>query len=171
MVLLGLAVRGGSNPVDEWFQQGRHTAVGRLLFFTDYRTVLLILAGVLVLAAYRRRWLLVAIVGVTPVVAVWLSRLCKYAFGRQKEGALAYPSGHTTVMVTVLGMVILVVGARLWVLVVCVVWTVLGMIGQAVTYHYFTDAVGALLLGTSLVCVAAAIKHSPRRRRFTAASP
>ena len=31
----------------------------------------------------------------------------------------------------------------------------LGIVGQAVTYHYFTDTVGALLLGTAVVCVAA----------------
>ena len=29
------------------------------------------------------------------------------------------------------------------------------MIGQGVTYHYFTDTVGALLLGSAVVCVAA----------------
>ncbi|HTY28930.1 MAG TPA: PA-phosphatase [Mycobacterium sp.] len=171
MVLLGLAVRCGSNSVDQWFQQGRHTALARLLFFTDYRTVLLVLAGALALALYRRRWLLAVLFTATPIVAVWLSRACKAWFGRPKEGALAYPSGHTTLMVTVLGMVLLVVGARLWVVAAAVVWTLLGMVGQAVTYHYFTDTVGALLLGTSLVCVAAAIVRSARRRRFTAASP
>ena len=29
------------------------------------------------------------------------------------------------------------------------------VLGQAVTYHYFTDTVGAVLLGTAVVCVAA----------------
>ena len=38
------------------------------------------------------------------------------------------------------------------------------MLGQAVTYHYFTDTVGALLLGTSLVCLAAAVVHRARHR-------
>ena len=60
-------------------------------------------------------------------------------------------------MVTVLGMLILVLGARLWVIVAAVIWALLGMVGQAVSYHYFTDTVGALLLGSSLVCVAAAV--------------
>ena len=31
---------------------------------------------------------------------------------------------------------------------------VLGMLGQGVTYHYFTDTVGGVLLGTAIVCVA-----------------
>jgi hypothetical protein len=38
---------------------------------------------------------------------------------------------------------------------VAVAYCALGMIGQGVTYHYFTDTVGALLLGTAIVCTAA----------------
>ena len=38
------------------------------------------------------------------------------------------------------------------------------MLGQGVTYHYFTDTVGALLFGTALLCVAAlASGHAPHR--------
>lgn len=67
-------------------------------------------------------------------------------------GAVAYPSGHITLMVVVLGLALfLVVGARLYA-VVAVVWALLGMLGQSVTYHYFTDAVGGLLLGSAIVC-------------------
>ena len=171
MVLLGLAVRDGSTPVDDWFQHGRGSALGRLLFFTDYRTMLLALAVALGLALYRRRWTLAAVVAVTPVAAVWLSRLCKHLFGRLKEGAVAYPSGHTTLMVSVLGMLILVVGARPWVVITAIVWALLGVVGQAVTYHYFTDTVGALLLGSSVVCVAAVIVDQAQHRSFTELSP
>jgi len=39
-----------------------------------------------------------------------------------------------------------------------------------VTYHYFTDTVGALLLGSSVVCIAAAIVDSARHRSFTDSS-
>jgi hypothetical protein len=45
-----------------------------------------------------------------------------------------------------------------------VAFAALGILGQASTYHYFTDAVGSVLLGTSLVCVAAVILRTLRRR-------
>ena len=90
-----------------------------------------------------------------PFVAVVAARLAKWAFGREKDGALAYPSGHTTLAVVVLGLAVLVAGAATWVTVAAVTAAVLGVLGQGVTYHYFTDAVGAVFLGTALVCVAA----------------
>lgn len=157
MVLLGWAVGPGSTPLDDWFQRANGSALGRLLFFTDQRTVAVILLGTVVLAAYRRRWLLAGMVVATPVVAVVLSRIFKELFGREKGGTLAYPSGHTTLMVVVLGMAILVVGAKVRVLMAAIVWALLGIIGQAVTYHYFTDAVGGLLLGSSLACATFAV--------------
>ena len=45
-----------------------------------------------------------------------------------------------------------------------VAFAALGVIGQAVTYHFLTDAVGSVLLGTSLVCIAAVVYRSLRRR-------
>ena len=157
MVLLGWAVGDGSTPIDDWFQQARGSAARWLLFFTDYRTVCVILVATIALALYRRRWLLAGVAVLTQVVAVQLAWVCKRLFGRWKGDDLAYPSGHTTLMVVVLGMVILVVGAGLWVVLGSVAFGVLGVLGQSVTYHYFTDAVGAVLLGTSLVCIAATI--------------
>ena len=55
----------------------------------------------------------------------------------------------------VMGMLVLLAGAAWWAVVVAAVVSVLGAVGQGVTYHYFTDTVGALLLGSALVCVAA----------------
>lgn len=166
MVLLGWVVGPRSTPLDDWFQRGRDTGLGWLLFFTDPRTVLAILAAAVGVALYRRQWVLAVGVLVTPYAAGWITWWCKLIFGRHKDVALAYPSGHTTLMVVVLGMVMLVFGAHRWLVAVAIVFASLGMLGQAVTYHYFTDTVGGLLLGTSLTCLTAVltgVKRSPPR--------
>ena len=67
-------------------------------------------------------------------------------------------------MVVVMGMVVLVAGVAWWSVLVAVAYCLLGILGQAATYHYFTDTVGALLLGTAIVCVTAfASGHTPHR--------
>ena len=164
MVLLGLGVRDGATPVDAWLQQGRGGPLGSLLVFTDARTAQVLLLAALAVSLYRRLWAMVPLIIAVPVVAVAATRGLKPMFGRVKGEALAYPSGHTTVMVVALGLLILAVGVRRWLLWAAAVFAVLGILGQAVTYHYFTDAVGALLLGTSLVCLAAAVLRWGQRR-------
>ncbi|MDH6246376.1 PA-phosphatase [Mycobacterium sp. OTB74] len=157
MVLLGLAVGKTSTPVDDAFQRtGRATEPysGLLLFFTDPRVLTVILVVAVGITLWRKRWRLAVVMALCPQVAVYIERGFKHFFGRNKEGALAYPSGHTTLMVTVLGMVLLAAGAALWSRVLAGFFVTLGMLGQAMTYHYFTDTVGALLFGSSLVCVA-----------------
>jgi hypothetical protein len=52
-------------------------------------------------------------------------------------------------------MAVLIAGVAWWALLVAIAFCLLGMVGEAVTYHYFTDTLGALLLGTAMVCVAA----------------
>jgi hypothetical protein len=166
MLVLGWAVRSGPIGIDRWFQQLCHGPAKWLLVFTDPRVLALLWLAVLVVAVYRRRWRLVAAIVVSPVVALVLEQLLKRLFGREKAAAsgtaLAYPSGHTTVMVVVVGMVLLTVGAGLWVLGGAVVYCLLGMIGQGATHHYFTDTIGALFLGTALVCVAARVVELDR---------
>ena len=168
MVLLGMGVRGGATPVDAWLQQAHSSPLSSLLVFTDYRTAQALLIASLVASLYRRLWALLPLIVVLPVVAVGASSVLKPVFGRMKEQGLAYPSGHTTVMVVLLGVLILAVGIRRWLVWAAVAFALLGILGQSVTYHYFTDAVGALLLGTSLVCLAAAVlrwgQRSTRRR-------
>lgn len=156
MVLLGLGVRDGATPVDAWMQQARGGPLGSLLLLTDYRTVQALLLTAVAVSLYRRMWALVPVIVVVPIVAVWAARALKPIFGRLKDEGLAYPSGHTAAMVAVLGMLILAIGVRRWLLWAVAVFAALGILGQSVTYHYFTDAVGALLLGTSLVCLTAA---------------
>jgi len=158
MVVLGLAVGDRSTGIDDWFNRNgwaAHPVLGRLLFFTEPLLLQLLLVAAVGLALYRRRWRLAAVVALTPLAGVVAVRVLKRLFGREREGALAYPSGHVTVMMTVLGVVVLVWGARRWLLLVAAVFAGLGTAGQALTYHYFTDTIGAVLLGSSLVILAA----------------
>lgn len=162
LLVLGWAVGKGSTPIDDWFQQHRHSPAKWLLFFTDPWVLAPVLMGVVVVALYQRRWRLAAVAIAGPAVAIVLVQLLKRLFDREKGGGLAYPGGHTTVAVVVFGMVVLAAGAALWAVLVAVASVLLGMVGQGVTYHYFTDTVGALLLGTALVCIAAQIAQLDR---------
>ena len=157
MVLLGLAVGGGSTRLDDWFIRtgASHQVFGRLLFFTNPLVLQTMLVTAVVVALYQRRWRLAMVAVLTPAVAVMAVRVLKRLFGREKGDSLAYPGGHVTLAVVVLGMVVLVAGARLWMLVVAAIFALLGLIGQAMTYHYFTDTIGAVLLATGLACLAA----------------
>ncbi|MET0454323.1 MAG: PA-phosphatase [Mycobacterium sp.] len=157
MVALGIAVRRGSTPLDDWFlAMGRvHRQLYALLLFTNPWVLVLLLAGAGVVALYQRRWRLAGAMVVTPLAAFAAVRLLKPLFDREKEGSLAYPSGHVTVTVVVLGMIVLAVGARVWLLVAVTAYAILALLGQAFRFHYFTDTIGAIFLGTALVCLAA----------------
>ncbi|MET0475476.1 MAG: phosphatase PAP2 family protein [Mycobacterium sp.] len=156
MVVLGRLVGGGSTRLDDWFiSTGEsHPSVDALLVFTQPLVLVILLLTAVLVAAYRRRWRLVVVVVLTPAVAVVAARLVKELFGREKGSSLAYPSGHVTAMVAVLGMLVLMAGARRWMLGAAAVFALLGIAGQALTYHYFTDTVGAAFLGTALVGIA-----------------
>ncbi|OBA88012.1 PA-phosphatase [Mycolicibacterium mucogenicum] len=167
MALLGWGVGKASTPVDDAFQDAGRAGepyTGWLLFFTDPRVLMVMLVIAVGIALWHKRWRLAAVIALTPQVAVFIERGLKELFGRHKGGALAYPSGHTVLMVTVLGVIVVAAGAVLWARVLAGVFVPLGMLGQAFTYHYFTDTVGALLFGSSLVCLAARLLAVPARR-------
>jgi hypothetical protein len=174
MVALGLVVGRGSTSIDDWFTDlgHAHHVLGRLLFFTDPRVLVGLLAVGVVVVLYQRRWRLAAVVVLTPPIAIAAARLAKRLFGRLHDGALAYPSGHSTAMVVVVGVVVMVVGVNAWTVVVATVYCLFGLVGQGVTYHYFTDTIGALLLGTALLCLAASMADltgvNPRATHVTA---
>ena len=128
MVLLGLGVRNGATPIDGFFQQAHNSPLSSLLFFTDYRTANTLVAATVLTALYRRLWLLVPLAVVVPYLAVHATEMLKPWFGRMKEEGLAYPSGHTTAIIAVLGMLILAAGARRWLVLAAVVFAVLGMV-------------------------------------------
>lgn len=159
LVLLGLAVGTRSTRVDDWFIRtgAAHRGLHRLLIFTEPPLVVGLLLVAFAAALWRRRWRLAAAMVVTPAVALVAMRVLKRVFGRTKgehPPSLAFPSGHVTMTVVVLAMVVLVLGARVWAMAAAAVLAVLAALGQAFTYHYFTDTVGALLLATSVVCLA-----------------
>jgi membrane-associated phospholipid phosphatase len=89
--------------------------------------------------------------------------LLKPLFHRTYLGALSYPSGHTTSVVTMIACYVVlfllapqVPKTRAWllaglvVLLVLLVVTALGVIG--LRWHYFTDVVGGAAVGVAAVC-------------------
>lgn len=161
MAVLGLVVGSGTTPVDAWFLGDARNAVGadvEYLIVLSHPLVLgCMLLVAVVVALARRRWRLAAVAVVTPFVGVAIERVCKPVFGRYSGEGLAYPSGHTTVLVVTLGMIVLAVGPKLWLMLLAAVPALWSMIGIGMTFHYFTDTVGGLFLGTALLCVAARI--------------
>ncbi len=103
-------------------------------------------------ALARRRWVLAAAVLACPFAVTIITMALKHLFDRRNGPYLEYPSGHTALLVAVLGMMV-VVAARLWALAAAAVVSLLGMLGLvACGYHFFTDTIGAAMLATAVVC-------------------
>jgi hypothetical protein len=156
MVLLGVAVGKGSTPLDDWFIRTGHAhrSLSKLLIFTNDRAVVILCAVVVVAFLCRRQWRLAAVAVATPALALASEQILKQVFGREKLGGLAYPSGHVALTIVVTSMAVILLGTALWAVVAAVAINVLGLFGQAFTNHYFTDTIGAVLLATSVVCIA-----------------
>ncbi|WP_422742416.1 PA-phosphatase [Mycobacterium sp. WMMD1722] len=170
-MLLGWLVGGGSNRLDDRLL--RIDGPDWLLWVVDERFLIALLAGACGVALGRRRYPLAVAVAICPLVAIAAAQGLKRAFGRELDGALAYPSGHVTALVVAVGMVALV-AARRWAVVAAVALIAAGMYAVGTTYHYFTDTVGGLLLGSSVVALAAVLldRCQPRcdlrhKRRLT----
>lgn len=157
---LGAAVGTGSTRIDDWFSRSTHDLVGEqprwLLIFTSGQLVLAVLLSCLTVTLVRRRWRLTLAVLACPVLAVLASQALKVLFARRNGPYLEYPSGHTTLLVTVLGMLVVVAAARVWAITLATLLSLLGGFGLvACGYHYLTDIIGAALLASALVCGAA----------------
>ncbi|OBB22324.1 PA-phosphatase [Mycolicibacterium peregrinum] len=174
MVLLGWAVRTGPVPIDDWFQQiGVELGSYRDAFLVFSKPLLVtaaLLVGIVVALRQHRKRLALAMV-VSPLVAITVVRVIKPIFGREKGGALAYPSGHTTFLVAATSLLVLLAGMRLWALVVAVCVVLLAIFGLSMTFHYFTDTIGGVLLGTSVVGIAAVLARDGRYDQVGDASP
>lgn len=171
MLLLGWMVGPASTPVDEAVLNVAHGVLGQhpswLLVFTDWWLLGPVLAGCLVVALCRRQWRLAAAVSVSPVVAIAINEAVKRLFKRHNPDCscppttLEYPSGHITSVVVVMGMLVLVAGWRLWAVGVAAVVSLLAIVGEiACRFHYFTDTVGGVLLGSAAVCLAVRLAGS-----------
>lgn len=165
MLVLGLLVGKHSTPIDDWFLRNAGHAIGAsvrwLLIFTKWWLLVPVLAACLGVALYQRRWRLAAVMLACPLAAIEIVWLLKPIFDREKEGGLSYPSGHTTLMVTILGMAVLTAGCRLWAVLAAVTTSLLGMFGLALTYHFLTDTIGAAMFATAMVCIAARVARAP----------
>jgi membrane-associated phospholipid phosphatase len=161
MVLLGLAVGTRSTPVDDWFLRFSASPTRHLLFFSQPALIAVVMMGAAAVAFDRRRERLAWLVVLAPIAAWALVQLLKRVFDRRKDGVYAYPSGHITLTVVVVGMAVLVAGAAAWSVYTATVVVVLACLGQGTVHHYFTDTIGGVLLGTAIVAVAALL--TPRK--------
>jgi len=157
---LGWAVGRGSTPIDNWFSHATFTLIGEqprwLLIFTSGWLVLGVTVACLAVALSRSQWALAAAVLACPFAVTAITMALKHVFDRRNGPYLEYPSGHTALLVAVLGMMVLVVSsksARGWALTAATLVSLLGMLGLvACGYHFLTDTVGAAMLATALVC-------------------
>lgn len=123
-------------------------------------------------AVFRRWWPRAVLAVAAPGLCVLLTELVfKPLIGRTDNGVLSYPSGHTVSAVSALAVAALVVSVE-WrpalrglvlglLLLVWLVFTI-GLVGM--DYHYFTDAVGGLLVATGVVVPLALLTDSVDRR-------
>jgi len=154
MIVVGLAVGKASTPLDDWFDQFGDGPVRVLTLLANPIALLAVGLAVVGVALYRRWWLFAIVTVVFPPLAYLLVQFIKPFFGRNAGDGLAYPSGHITMTTVVVGLFVVVVGSPLWAVLLAVVYIALAMFGVGSTFHYFTDTVGGVLLGTSIVCLA-----------------
>lgn len=154
---LGWAVGRGSTTLDSWFGRAAETILGGqprwLLTFTSGWLVRAVLVWSLVITLRKRQWVLATAVLACPVAVTAATQALKHLFDRRNGSYLEYPSGHTALLVAVLGMMVVVAAGRSWAVTVATAVSALGMLGLvACGYHFLTDTVGAAMFASALVC-------------------
>ncbi|MBC6449506.1 phosphatase PAP2 family protein [Actinokineospora xionganensis] len=124
--------------------------------------VIAIMAAIAVRAG-RPKVAVLAVLG--PVLAAGINTVAlKPLFNRTHQDTLAYPSGHTTTLVAILTVIVLVAAAnstRAQTVRTAVIAFGLYVVGAGAIvgreFHYLTDTIGALFWGVAAVIVLAAL--------------
>ncbi|KID31290.1 PAP2 superfamily protein [Prauserella sp. Am3] len=166
---LGLLVAGGRRPTppDAAVESAAlglpHALLVAFTVPTEAPVAFAVLAVVTAVAARGRRWSVVAVAVVAPAVTItantWLS---KPLFDRWYDDHLAYPSGHTVVLVTTLTVVALATAgtARAVVIVAGAGLTAAAAVGMAgLGYHYVTDVAGGAAFAVAVTTGLMAVLH------------
>jgi undecaprenyl-diphosphatase len=181
LVLLGLLAAGPVDAVDRWVAVGANalvaphpTLVGVLMVVTSLGatpTAAVVLGTLVAVLLIRRRVRLAAYVAVTAVGGTALSPTLKVLVGRLRPivpepvagaGGYSFPSGHTTSVTIMVGVLLLVLlpavpaGWRRTVTLIgiCVV-VLVGLTRVALGVHFLSDVVAGWLLGAAWVALTA----------------
>jgi membrane-associated phospholipid phosphatase len=144
---------------------GGHPALLDLMQSPGTQVPAVVLSGAMAIGCLWRRRLngaLLALLAV-PVATELVELLLKPLFYRLAHGAASYPSGHTTSVVSMIAVYVVLFMAgqadvryKKWrvtgliILLVLAVITAVGLIG--LEWHYFTDTVGGAAVAVGTVC-------------------
>lgn len=143
-----------SRRIDPWLDP-RPWIAEVLALATDTGVVLALLCGGAAWFARQRRWWAVATVILVPGMAVAINTWAlKPWWGRSLHAYLAYPSGHTVHLVSVMATLVLLirsVRARLVLIALTVAGWCAGAVGMiALDFHLATDVAGGATAGIAL---------------------
>jgi membrane-associated phospholipid phosphatase len=151
------------DPVINWI--GKDRALLDWMEYPGTQVPAVVLSLAMAIAALARRRLGGVVLALfADLIATQIDEwLLKPLFGRTYLGAVSYPSGHTTSVVSIIAVYVVlfvippqVSRARAWrlgglaVLLALAVITVIGVIG--LRWHYFTDTVGGAAVAVGTVC-------------------
>ena len=190
VVLTALAVRyhGGDQPgaFDEWAYSSltkMRLPRGPLPRVVDVVPPVFVglVAVLTVVLAARRRWRVAALATLGPGLALLVTAVGKRVVGRSIDGMLAFPSGHTTGVASVVAMIAVLrisrarhVGraAVLGLVAVTLAAAAIGLAMVTLGFHYATDVIGGYCVGVAVPLAVAlvidGVPHHDRSERPTA---
>ena len=150
------------NTVDNWVNKifGQHNVVlQNVLHVVNISMVItaMAIAVIIGLLTERTRLVLLAIIG--PIAALTITELVlKPLIGRTYNGVEAYPSGHTTITVSIIVVFgfFAAITRYMWIKIAFGVFSVLAILLVVIAligyhYHYATDTMGGFCVATATV--------------------